>query len=1223
MIVCYLLFRRILLTAALLFSSAGLLAASPYTGFYTGAMYVSFDGPVPIAEYPAGPVAITVDANGNITSSGDLSGTVDSAGVITWNTPNSSGFTSGTIVDGVVSTSVSQNNNGTTLTFRISAKNSAPGFGASSSFGGKISILNPTKSLERLGEMKEGNNQLITVGPSGSYATSPDGLSWNPAGVPATLNLNSVAYGNGNYVAVGDSGAIFYSTNAVDWVARGNNTKLYLGVAYGNGLFAAVGFDGSMQTSPDGFVWTPGAQPVPGGFNGYPQIEFLNGQFVICNGTQISFSPDTVTWTPLVNINAGNIFTSVYPETKIAFQNGVYVVAGTTALAYSTDGITWEKPAFPTGRIQMVAGANGKLFAQDPNNHLWISTNAVTWKRLDNTEDIYSILFWKGRYIASGVDLLTSEDGLVWVTPEKDTLRQTILQTYSFNNNGLISGRITDQIFVGQETTNKPAAGPVGFAPVRFFFSAANLGTYWVGDHGYIYYFYSTFLSRYGVVPPLVDATLRTVASSDFVHSAIIAGDDGAMIRVNAPSGNNSPAFQLIPPVTSNDLLSGAGVFANVIFVGTEGTIVRSADPSMQQWSVLNSGTTETLRHVAQYYQNYQPLSPVSMTIAVGDNGTILTSPDGSSWTKRESGTTENLVGSSFLNLASDNRSFLIAGENGTLLQSTNGTNWTKIRSIPAPHRLVKFENMKALGEYGLSVDSVPPVSGAPAEISFKMSYANAGNGGFKGMALGNGRWVGVGNGFTAASTDGNLWRSRIVRADFDAVAYGEGRFVAVGFDGKVGYSTDGLNWTLTTQGPVPATKNFRAVTYSNGRFIAVGTGSFIMISEDGIAWTDKSLSSNVEFLAVAHNGSTVVATGKGGNGVISLNNGDSWNAILTFTGDTPGLAYGNGRFVAAGKDGYVAYSTNGQDWISKRLPLPSPVESRPTFNRTVFASGTFYSVVSNGELFTTTNGVDWVRLNSGVPNVQALLAGNGRVLLAGGGIYSFGVLNEGSPAITTQPQSRTAPAGSTTTLQVNAVGSGGLNYLWLKNGEPLADGGNISGASSASLQLSALTSLDSGEYSVAIMNDAGSVLSVTATLTVDTNSSSGQTFAAWQAGKGFTAGVNDGMNQDADADGLSNLAEFALGTDPLASVANQKPAGIQVENNGQVYAGLSFTRNKIASGVEIQVSASNSLSTASNETVIETVQDLGGDLERVTVRSVRPLAEVAELFFLVKVVVD
>ena len=51
-------------------------------------------------------------------------------------------------------------------------------------------------------------------------------------------------------------------------------------------------------------------------------------------------------------------------------------------------------------------------------------------------------------------------------------------------------------------------------------------------------------------------------------------------------------------------------------------------------------------------------------------------------------------------------------------------------------------------------------------------------------------------------------------------VTYGNGIFIAVGGDGTILTSADGITWTSRTSG---TTSNFYGVTYGNGTFVAVG----------------------------------------------------------------------------------------------------------------------------------------------------------------------------------------------------------------------------------------------------------------------------------------------------------------------------------------------------------------------------------------------------------------
>ncbi|MBI5772863.1 MAG: immunoglobulin domain-containing protein [Verrucomicrobia bacterium] len=87
-------------------------------------------------------------------------------------------------------------------------------------------------------------------------------------------------------------------------------------------------------------------------------------------------------------------------------------------------------------------------------------------------------------------------------------------------------------------------------------------------------------------------------------------------------------------------------------------------------------------------------------------------------------------------------------------------------------------------------------------------------------------------------------------------------------------------------------------------------------------------------------------------------------------------------------------------------------------------------------------------------------------------------------PAISVQPSSQTAVSESGVSFTVTASG-GALSYQWRRDGSVLLDVGNITGANTATLTLTDVSSGDAGIYSVFISNPAGSVTSSNATLTL------------------------------------------------------------------------------------------------------------------------------------------
>ena len=87
-------------------------------------------------------------------------------------------------------------------------------------------------------------------------------------------------------------------------------------------------------------------------------------------------------------------------------------------------------------------------------------------------------------------------------------------------------------------------------------------------------------------------------------------------------------------------------------------------------------------------------------------------------------------------------------------------------------------------------------------------------------------------------------------------------------------------------------------------------------------------------------------------------------------------------------------------------------------------------------------------------------------------------------PRIVTPPSSRTNNAGTTATFAVTATGVS-LNYQWRKGTQNLANGGNISGATTPTLTLTNVSQADAGSYSAEVRNVSGTATSSAATLTV------------------------------------------------------------------------------------------------------------------------------------------
>ena len=118
--------------------------------------------------------------------------------------------------------------------------------------------------------------------------------------------------------------------------------------------------------------------------------------------------------------------------------------------------------------------------------------------------------------------------------------------------------------------------------------------------------------------------------------------------------------------------------------------------------------------------------------------------------------------------------------------------------------------------------------------------------------------------------------------------------------------------------------------------------------------------------------------------------------------------------------------------------------------------------------------------------SIQAADAGGYTVVMsnpAGSVVSSTAILTVNgvaiAPVIIAPPQSQTVTVSSRVILNVTATGNPAPGYQWRKNGV------NISGANGATYTIASVQTTDMASYTVVVSNEAGSVTSVTAALTI------------------------------------------------------------------------------------------------------------------------------------------
>lgn len=201
---------------------------------------------------------------------------------------------------------------------------------------------------------------------------------------------------------------------------------------------------------------------------------------------------------------------------------------------------------------------------------------------------------------------------------------------------------------------------------------------------------------------------------------------------------------------------------------------------------------------------------------------------------------------------------------------------------------------------------------------------------------------------------------------------------------------------------------------------------------------------------------------------------------FATYALELPSGFYGNGVIqgrLTAGSVSFDNVQINGQ------LGSPPSFDTQPqSLVRLVGESATFTVAVSGA----TSPTYQWFK-GAGIINgatsasltidpVSLASAGSYRVrVFSSNGLFAdsaFAALEvRQAPAITRQPAAQVANPGQNVSFTVVATGTPAPVYRWQRDGADLFDGGNISGAATATLTVSGVTEADEGAYRVVVTN--------------------------------------------------------------------------------------------------------------------------------------------------------
>lgn len=298
------------------------------------------------------------------------------------------------------------------------------------------------------------------------------------------------------------------------------------------------------------------------------------------------------------------------------------------------------------------------------------------------------------------------------------------------------------------------------------------------------------------------------------------------------------------------------------------------------------------------FYRNSTPLTRVrfagGLFFGLGTNGTLLTSPDGSNWTTRVTGTTDTLTGVGYLNgptLFPQSQRYVVVGSSGTILTSTNAINWTSTnvgvglndvatdnfgdtivvaasRQIASqPHILysnngIQWNSYVLAGgqiESGFVPSGYPYFCVAIAYDSYDGIFVTAGGYADSDYDI-----------WTSEYDGGNSWTNTgVTGASVTGVASGNGTNIVVGWEAPPKESTDGgYTWFTVSHG----TQNLDSdITFGNGMFLLASMYSTLMVATNTLGWQQRIPTTPVNILSVAYGNGVFVGV-SGNNSFLSSN---------------------------------------------------------------------------------------------------------------------------------------------------------------------------------------------------------------------------------------------------------------------------------------------------------------------------------------------------------------
>jgi hypothetical protein len=490
-------------------------------------------------------------------------------------------------------------------------------------------------------------------------------------------------------------------------------------MAYGLGLTVAVTERGQIFTSEDLVFWEPRHS---GTTNSLRAVTFFGHRLVITGERGTVLYADS-----LQNFQPVSLDTEDWLEGVAASTSLLVAVGDNGAIYTSTDGSAWARQSTGiTDWLASVAWGQGAFVAVGENGLIATSANGTNWtRRTSGTQlDLKRVTWMNNQFwaVGDGGLLLASPVGGVNWSPVPSGATNTLFDAQDALEDQVVTGDNEVRLRRNNSSWSDQIALSGSLpAPAWTYYNAQWEGSLFLlsGRSGMLVEGFQTnsvggylWIDRFRSLRNWLWELRRM---PEFYVAVGYRGT--VMTSVNGIDWD----LELVPDSVTNTIFFGVGgttnlliavgdggrvilsqnTFTNFVLTNLDGTMTTNAASTLGIfWSAIAPPTTNTLQGVAVLGDQF---------VLTGDNGTVLTSPDGTNWTRRMTPTTNFLTG-----VASFPGGLVAVGKGGSLLTSPDGITWTA-RDAGTTNWLYRVryvgEQLIAVGQNGTLLTSADGVS--------------------------------------------------------------------------------------------------------------------------------------------------------------------------------------------------------------------------------------------------------------------------------------------------------------------------------------------------------------------------------------------------------------------------------------------------------------------------------------------------------------------------------